>query len=130
MGQVIELLDRLETILSDTLPEDKAKEVKRIIAEISQEVTKETLEKELPQLEERLSKQLVTKEDLYKFKEELKSDIYDLKGELNRFKLDTEQRFSKIEKEIITIKLLLWIVIILSGLSSFPQLLNLLKFLK
>ena len=90
----------------------------------------QVIEKELPRLEERLSKQLVTKEDLYKFKEELKSDIYDLKGELNRFKLDTEQRFSKIEKEIITIKLLLWIVIILSGLSSFPQLLNLLKFLK
>jgi len=119
MGQVLELLDRLESILSETLPEDKAKEVKRLIAEITEEVSKETLERELPNIEERFAKRLATKEDLYKVKEELKADIYHLKSELDR-----------LEKEVIVLKILLWVVIILSGLSAFPQLLNLLRVLK
>jgi len=111
-SQVVELLDRLEEILKQSLPEDKAKEVKRIIADLSQEISKETLEKEIPKVEENLSKRLATKEDLYKVKEELKEDIY------------------RIERELITVKILLWVVVILSGASFFPQLLNLLKILK
>ena len=63
-GQVVELLDRLEGILKQSLPEEKAKEAKRIIAEISQEVSKETLEKEIPRIDENLSKRFATIEDL------------------------------------------------------------------
>ena len=71
------------------------------------------------ELEERFSITLATKEDIYR-----------IEKELNNFKLEVEQRFSKVEKELITLKLLLWIVIILTGLSSFPQILNLLKLMK
>jgi chromosome segregation ATPase len=136
-GQVVELLDRLEEILKQSLPEDKAREAKRIIAELSQEVSKETLEREIPRLEEDFSKRLATKEDLYKVreevyqvKEELKKEIYrvkeELKGEISLVKND----INKIEKELLTLKILLWVVVILTGASFFPQLLNLLKFLK
>jgi len=136
-GQVVELLDRLEEILKQSLPEDKAREAKRIIAELSQEVSKETLEREIPRLEEDFSKRLATKEDLYKVreevyqvKEELKKEIYrvkeELKGEISLVKND----INKIEKELLTLKILLWVVVILTGASFFPQFLNLLKFLK
>jgi len=130
MGQVLELLDRLESILSETLPEDKAKEVKRLIAEITEEVSKETLERELPNIEERFAKRLATKEDLYKVKEELKAALYSLKQDVDDLKLKTEGNLHRIEKEIVVLKILLWVVIILSGLSAFPQLLNLLRVLK
>jgi len=119
MGQVMELLDRLEEILKQSLPEDKAREAKRIIAELSQEVSKETLEKEIPKVEENLSKRLATKEDIYKVKEE----IYQVKEEL-------KQDIYKVERELLTVKILLWVVVILTGASFFPQLLNLLKLLK
>jgi hypothetical protein len=118
-GQIVELLDRLEEILKQSLPEDKAKEAKRIIAELSAEISKETLEKEIPKIEEDLSKRLVTKEDLYKTKEELKEEIHRL-----------EQNIIRMEKELLTVKILLWVVVILTGASFFPQLLNLLKLLK
>ena len=75
-SQVVELLDRLEEILKQSLPEDKAKEAKRIIAELSQEISKETLEREIPKVEENLSKRLATKEDLYKVREELKTEVH------------------------------------------------------
>ena len=101
MGNIIELLDQLEEVLKEALPEDKAKQAKRLISEIGEEISKETLEKQIPLLEERLSSTLATKEDIH-----------------------------KLEKEILTLKLLLWIVIILTGLSSFPQILNLLKLMK
>ena len=127
---VVELLDELEGILKTTLPEDKAKQVKKIIAKISEEITKEAIDKESPHLEEKFSQRLATKEDLYKVKEELKEDIFSLKMELENLKLNVEQRFGKLEKELIVVKILLWIIVILSGLSSFPQILNLFKFLK
>jgi uncharacterized protein YpuA (DUF1002 family) len=130
MAQVLELLDRLEEILKQTLPEDKAKEAKRLITEISQEVAKETLEKEIPNIEETLSKRLASKEDLYKVKEELKEEIYKLREELSNYQQRTEQKFSQVEKELLALKILLWVVVILSGLSAFPQLLNLLKIVK
>jgi len=136
-GQIVELLDRLEEILKQSLPEDKAKEAKRIIAELSQEVSKETLEREIPKIEENLSKRLATKEDLYKVKEELKIEIHKLKEELYQTKEELKgdiylikQDLNRIEKELLTVKILLWVVIILSGASFFPQLLNLLKLLK
>ena len=127
---VVELLDELEGILKTTLPEDKAKQVKKIIAKISEEITKEVIDKESSHLEEKFSQRLATKEDLYKVKEELKEDIFSLKMELEDLKLNVEQRFGKLEKELIVVKILLWIIVILSGLSSFPQILNLFKFLK
>ncbi|HIO42285.1 MAG TPA: hypothetical protein EYN34_05295 [Aquifex sp.] len=108
MGHIIELLDQLEETLKGALPEDKAKKVKKLISEIGEEISKETLEKQIPLLEERLSSTLATKEDI----RNLEKDIH------------------KLEKEILTLKLLLWIVIILTGLSSFPQILNLLKLMK
>ena len=112
MATTLELLDRLEEILKQSLPEDKAKEAKRIIAELSQEISKETLQKEIPKIEEDLSGRLATKEDLYKTKEELREDIY------------------RIERELLTVKILLWVVVILTAAFFFPQLLNLLKLLK
>ena len=134
MATTIELLDRLEEILKQTLPEDKAKEVKRIIAELSKEVAKETIEKEIPQIEENLSKRLATKEDVYKLAEEIKTVISQLQlsneQRFSKLEKETEFRFSKLEKEILTLKLLLWFVLIFIGISAFPQLLNLLKLLK
>jgi len=137
MGQVIELLDRLEEILKQALPEDKAKEAKRIIAELSQEVAKETLEREIPKVEENLSKRLATKEDLYKVREELKTEVHKVREELYQTKEElkediysVKQDINRIEKELLTLKILLWVVVILSGASFFPQLLNLLKVLK
>jgi len=65
--------------LKQSLPEDKAKEAKRLIAELSQEIAKDTVERKLPKVEENLSKRLATKEDLYRVKEELKEDIYLIK---------------------------------------------------
>jgi phosphoenolpyruvate carboxylase len=129
-GQIIELLDRLEEILKQSLPEDKAKEAKQIIAELSAEISKETLESEIPRIEEKLSKQLATKEDLYKLKEELKGEIYQVKEELKEDIYLIKQDLNRIEKELLTIKILLWVVVILTGTSFFPQLLNLLKLLK
>ena len=123
MATTLELLDRLEEILKQSLPEDKAKEAKLIIAELSKEVAKETVEKEIPKIEENLSKRLATKEDVYKLAEEIKTAI-------SQLQLNNEQRFSKLEKEILTLKLLMWFVLILIGISAFPQLLNLLKLLK
>jgi len=136
-GQVVELLDRLEEILKQSLPEDKAREAKRIIAELSQEVSKETLEREIPKLEEDLSKRLTTKEDLYKVreeiyqvKEELKKEIYHVKDELKEEFFSVKNDLNKIEKELLTLKILLWVVVILTGAGFFPQLINLLKLLK
>ena len=124
--QVVELLDKLEEILKQSLPEDKAKEAKKIIVELSQEVSKETLEKGIPKVEENLSKRLATKEDLYKVREE----IYQVKEELKEDIHSVKQDINRIEKELLTLKILLWVVVILSGASFFPQLLNLLKLLK
>ena len=118
-GQIVELLDRLEEILKQSLPEDKAKEAKRIIAELSQEVSKETLRKEIPKIEEDLSKRLATKEDIYKLREELYQVREELKEDIHR-----------IERELLMVKILLWVVVILTSASFFPQLLNLLKLLK
>jgi len=73
---------------------------------------------------------LLTKEDLYKIKEELKAALYSLKQDVDDLKLKTEGNLHRIEKEIVVLKILLWVVIILSGLSAFPQLLNLLRVLK
>ena len=116
---------------------DKAKEAKRIIAELSQEVSKETLERGIPKIEENLSKRLTTKEDLYKVKDELKEDIRKVKDELYQVKEELkqdiyklEQHINKIDKELLTLKILLWVVVILTGASFFPQILNLLKILK
>ena len=119
MATAMELLDRLEEILKQSLPEDKAKEAKRIIVELSQEVAKDTVEKEIPTIEEKLSKRLATKEDIYKVREELYQIKEELKGDINR-----------IEKELLTVKILLWVVVILTGASFFPQLINLLRLLK
>ena len=129
-GQVVELLDRLEGILKQSLPEEKAKEAKRIIAEISQEVSKETLEKEIPRIEENLSKRIATKEDLYKVREELKLEVYKVKEELYQTKEELREDFNEIRRELLTVKILLWVVVILTSASFFPQLLNLLKLLK
>ena len=118
-GQIVELLDRLEEILKQSLPEDKAKEAKRIIAELSQEISKETLQKEIPKIEEDLAKRLATKEDAYKVKEEL----YQVKEEL-------KTELQEVKREILTQKILLWVVVILTTANFFPQLLNLLKLLK
>ena len=119
MATAMELLDRLEEILRQSLPEDKAKEAKRIILELSREVAKDTFEKEFPNIEEKLSKQLATKEDIYKVKEEL----FQVKEELKR-------DINKIEKELLTVKILLWVVVVLTAASFFPQLLHLLRFIK
>lgn len=126
MATTMELLDRLEEILKQSLPEDKAKEVKRILVELSQEVAKDTVEKEIPRVEENLSKRLATKEDVYKVKEEL----YQVKEELKQEIFSVKQDINKIEKELLTVKILLWVVVILTGASFFPQLLHLLKLLK
>ena len=111
MATTLELLDRLEEILKQSLPEDKAKE---------------TVEKEIPKIEEDLSKRLATKEDLYKVKEEIYQAKEELKGEIYLIK----QNFNRIEKELLTVKILLWVVVILTGANFFPQLLNILKLLK
>ena len=126
MATTMELLDRFEEILKQSLPEDKAKEVKRILLELSQEVAKDTVEKEIPRVEENLSKRLATKEDVYKVKEEL----YQVKEELKQEIYSVKQDINKIEKELLTVKILLWVVVILTGASFFPQLLHLLKLLK
>ena len=126
MATTMELLDRLEEILKQSLPEDKAKEVKRILLELSQEVAKDTVEKEIPRVEENLSKRLATKEDVYKVKEEL----YQVKEELKQEIFSVKQDINKIEKELLTVKILLWVVVILTGASFFPQSLHLLKLLK
>jgi len=130
MGQVIELLDRLEEILKQSLPEDKAKEAKRVIVELSQEISKETLEREIPKVEENLSKRLATKEDLYKVREELKAEVHKVREELYQTKEELKEDINELKRELLTVKILLWVVVILSGASFFPQLLNLLKVLK
>ena len=94
--------------------------------ELSQEVAKDTVEKEIPTIEEKLSKRLATKEDIYKVKEE----IYQVREELKQEILSVKQDINKIEKELLTVKILLWVVVILTGASFFPQFINLLRLLK
>jgi len=85
----------------------------------TKEMASETFTKEAPKIEEHLAKQLVTKEDFFLFKEEF-----------YQFKVEVEKRFSAIEKELNTVKILLWVLIVLTAISTFPQMLNLLKLLK
>ena len=73
---------------------------------------------------------MTTKEDVYKAKQELQTQITELRTEIYNVKEELQTQITKLEKDILVIKLLLWIVVILSGLSSFPQLLNLLKLIK
>ncbi len=130
MGTVVELLDRLEDILKESLPEERAREAKRVIEELSREIAKDTLDKEIPYLEEKLSKRLATKEDLYKVREELKEEIARMKNELYQVREELKGDFQQLKQELLTVKILLWVVLVLTGLASLPQLVGFFKLLK
>ena len=105
MNGTIELLDKIEELLKETLGDTKAREFKTILAKLYEASLKETEEREIlileEKLREKLKNELASKGDFYEFKAEIEKFRAEIKEEMEQLKVELEKTKSELLKWII-----------------------------